>query len=166
MFTIISNLAHAGGIVLLIAAGVRDFISRTVPNRVPALIAILALALQWQAGSLRFALPAGAAVFIVAAFCWRRGWLGGGDVKLFAAAALLVPPGKVPAMIVAVALAGGALALLYLALAALLPNARPGRPAGRLARILRIERRRIRRHGPLPYASAIAAGAIFILLRP
>jgi hypothetical protein len=41
---------------------------------------------------------------------------------------------------------------------------RPGaRPRSLLARIVRVERRRLSRGGPLPYASAIAAGTIFII---
>ena len=36
--------------------------------------------------------PASAAVFALGAVCWRCGWLGGGDTKLLAACAVLVPP--------------------------------------------------------------------------
>ena len=38
------------------------------------------------------ALSAAGIVFGVALVCWLRGWMGGGDVKLLGACALLVPP--------------------------------------------------------------------------
>ncbi len=96
--------------------------------------------------------------------------MGGGDVKLLAAAALLLPPRLVPGYVLAVALAGGVLGLLYLGLGALLrrraPRATPRRPATLLRRALRAEAWRIRRRGPLPYGCAIAAGALFAVLQP
>ena len=45
------------------------------------------------------------------------------------------------------------------------PTPPRGPKAKLIPRILRAERWRIRRHGPLPYASAIAAGAVFTLFR-
>ena len=154
----------AGSAVLLLEAGACDIATRTVPNRVPAMLAAVGAALRLESGHLAGALAAALTVGVLAFFCWRRGWLGGGDVKLLAAAALLVAPARVPGLILAVALAGGVLSLLYLLLQALLPDPASPRPSNRLARILRVEHRRIRRRGPLPYASAIAAGAIFVLL--
>ena len=98
---------------------------------------------------------------------WLRGALGGGDVKLLAATALLLPPALIPAQLLAVALAGGALALLHLALRPLLRNLRAdGRPRGALRRALRREGRRIRAGAPLPYGVAIALGTAFVLIRP
>jgi prepilin peptidase CpaA len=152
----------AGGMALLLAAGVQDFATRLVSNQLSLAIALCGAGLRWREGNFWLGLAAAFAVFFVAAFCWRRGWLGGGDVKLLGAAAFFVAPGQIPALLLATSLAGGVLALLYLALAAL-PAPRPPRgPKANLpARILRAERWRIRRHGPLPYASAIAAGAVF-----
>jgi prepilin peptidase CpaA len=94
---------------------------------------------------------------------WRRGWMGGGDVKLLGAAALRVPPYAVPGMLMATALAGGVLALFYLVARRRL--ARPGgpRPSSLLLRALRAERWRLRRGGPMPYAVAIACGVFFVL---
>jgi prepilin peptidase CpaA len=66
--------------------------------------------------------------------------------------------------ILASALAGGVLALIYLGLRAVTPVRPNGvRPQRFLARLIRAERRRVRRGGPLPYASAIALGAICVL---
>jgi prepilin peptidase CpaA len=44
-----------------------------------------------------------------------------------------------------------------------LPRPLPGRPPSLAARIIRVERWRLRRGGPLPYAVAIASGAFFVL---
>jgi len=152
------------GVLLLIVAGWCDIATRTVPNQIPAALAGIGIVLRMFAGDLLIALAVACVVFLLAFFCWRRGWLGGGDVKLFAAAALLVAPARVPGLVIDTALAGGMLALLYLALQAVLPAPAPARPAARLARVLRVEQWRIRHRAPLPYASAIAAGAIFVLL--
>lgn len=159
-------------VALLLFAALHDLAARTVPNAASGAIAALGLGLRTLAGDLAAALAAALLVFVLAAFCWRRGWLGGGDVKLLGAAALLVAPPRLPALLAAVALAGGGLALVYLALSVLLPAAaRPPASAPRRSgatiwrRVLRVERRRIRRRGPLPYASAIAAGAMIVLLR-
>jgi prepilin peptidase CpaA len=98
--------------------------------------------------------------------CWRRSWIGGGDVKLLTACALLVQPASVPELIVSCALAGGALALLYLALERLLPANVPTVPVGRFARIWQAERHRIAGRTSLPYACAITAGVALTLCFP
>lgn len=166
VFPLITTGLTAGGMALLLAAGAEDFATRLVSNRLSLALALCGVGLRWREGALWIGLLAALAVFLAGAFCWRRGWLGGGDVKLLGAAALFVAPARIPALLLATSLAGGVLALLYLALAAL-PPAAPARPraAWLPARLLRIERWRIRRHGPLPYASAIAAGAVFTLFR-
>jgi prepilin peptidase CpaA len=113
-------------------------------------------------------------VFAGCWYCWRRGWIGGGDVKLLSACAMLVPPASVPELVLATSIAGGALALFYLCLARLLrasATAQPTRlqangqppPTGLVGRIWRVERRRIRRRLSLPYACAISAGVLLTL---
>ncbi len=166
VLSLITTSLTAGGMALLLAAGAEDIATRLVSNRLSLALALCGVGLRSREGALWIAVPAALAVFVAAAFCWRRGWLGGGDVKLLGAAALFVPPARIPALLLATSLAGGALALLYLALAALPPPTAPlGAKAKPIPRLLRIERWRIRRHGPLPYASAIAAGAVFTLFR-
>ncbi len=150
---------------LLLASVVTDIAARRVPNWIPALLAATGLALRAASGTLAGGVLAAALVFLLMVFCWRRGWMGGGDVKLLTAATLTVPPLAAAWLLLAVALAGGALAALYLLLGAVLPRVRP-RPGGDgrgLARILSRERRRIAGGGPVPYAAAIAAGTLFVL---
>ena len=91
----------------LIAAALHDVVARTIPNAIPAFIALLGLALRAAEGDLAWGLLAFVLVFAVAAIAWRYHVMGGGDVKLLAACALLPPPGSVADMLVAIALAGG-----------------------------------------------------------
>ena len=152
------------GALCLLAAAVHDLIARTAPNWTAAALAISGLALRLLHGQVLAGLLVGLVVFAVAAFCWRRGWMGGGDVKLLAAAAIFVPPAEVLTFITAVTMTGGVLALIYLAARRIVRAPSPVRPRSLLARALRVEQWRIRRGGPLPYACAIAAGSLFVLL--
>jgi prepilin peptidase CpaA len=149
---------------LLLIASLHDLVARTVPNWLAAALAVLGIGLRVIGGSLLIGLGAGLAVFVVAAICWRRGWMGGGDVKLLAASAIVVPPSLVLSFVAAVAICGGVLALLYLLARRLVSPPHSARPRTFLARVLRVERWRISRGGPLPYACAIAAGGLFVLL--
>jgi prepilin peptidase CpaA len=153
-----------GSVVLLVMASLHDLIARTVPNWLAVALAVLGIALRVAGGSLLTGTLAGAIVFVLAAICWRRGWMGGGDVKLLAASAIVVPPSLVLSFITAVALCGGVLAVFYLVAGRLVPPPQPVRPSTLLARALRVERWRIKRGGPLPYACAIAAGGLIVLL--
>jgi len=147
----------------LVAAALHDVASRTIPSAFSLAVGLAGVALRLHAGDLAPALAAAALVFALAMFAWRLGALGGGDVKLLAAAALLPPPSLVPDLLVTVALCGGLLALLVLALRPLAPRAAGPRPRSLLARTLRAEAWRLRRRGPLPYAVAIAGGALLTL---
>ena len=161
----------AAAMALLFAAA-HDVAVRTVPNVVSLIVAIAGLGLNTLDGRLLLALFGGGLVFAAAWYCWRRGWIGGGDVKLLGACALLVPPDTVPQLMLSTAIAGGVLALLYLALARLLPGsatgprAHPVSRAGLVPRVLRVERRRIRRGQSLPYSCAITAGVLLTLFVP
>jgi prepilin peptidase CpaA len=149
----------------LLFAALHDLAFRTIPDWVSAALAADAVLLRLLDHHLAAALACGLAVFTLAAFCWRRGWLGGGDVKLLGATAILVPPGLVPSYIAAVAFAGGGLALLYLLLERIVPSPRLRQATSLASRILTIECRRIRRRASLPYATAISAAAMLMLVR-
>lgn len=152
------------GAALLVMASLHDLVARTIPNWLVGALAVLGIVLRALTGSLLGGVVAGLVVFVLAAICWRRGWMGGGNVKLLAAAAIAVPPSLVLSFITTVALCGGVLALLYLVAGRMVAPPPASRPRSLLARALRVEQWRIRRGGPLPYACAIAAGGLFILL--
>jgi prepilin peptidase CpaA len=156
------------GTVLIVAA-LHDLAFRTVPNWMPLVVAVAAALARAGQGDLAASAGVAAIVLAATAGCWQRGWLGGGDVKLMAASSMLVPPALAMTLLLNVALAGGALALVYLGLGLMVRRPRAlgsklARP-GLLRRIWRAECYRIHRRGPLPYASAIAAGSLLMLVR-
>lgn len=157
-------LSTAGAALALAGCALHDVAVRTVPNTLLAVVALCALVLA----AAQHRLPVSSAIFAVlflASFgLWLRGWLGGGDAKLLSVCGLLVAPAAVPPMLLVTALAGGVLCLPYLPGKHLFSRPAPGRPALLHARLVRCERWRLRRRGPLPYAVAIASGAIFALL--
>ncbi len=148
---------------ILLAAVLNDIAFRTIPNWMSAALLALGIGIRSLDGGLVPGLLACVLILFGAGFCWRRGWLGGGDVKLLAACGVLAPPGLSGVMLLDVALAGGVLAVLYLALGWALAAPGDDCPPGRLRGILWEERRRIHGRGPVPYASAIAAGALLVL---
>lgn len=151
--------------LLLLAAALNDVALRTIPNGASVALVLTGAALRLQDGGIVAGLLLAAAVFGVAVLCWQRGWMGGGDVKLLAATALVVPPLQVGSLLMLTALSGGVLAVLYLILSRVVRVAPPGgRRRGPLARVLRAERWRICRGAPLPYGLAIAFGGITLLL--
>jgi prepilin peptidase CpaA len=149
----------------LCAAAVTDVRCRRVPNLSSALVALAGLAARAASGDALPSLLLASAVFAILYLLWRCEFLGGGDVKLLSACVLVVPAGTVAALLAAVALSGGALALAYLILrvAAPMPHPRPVLSRWSLRRLCRVEAWRIRRGGPLPYACAISAGCMFTL---
>ena len=118
----------AGAGVLLAGAALHDVALRTIPNTVSIGLGLIGLALRLQDGWILTSLSAATAVFTLALLCWRRGWLGGGDVKLIAATTLIVPPLQVGSLLVLVAQCGGVLALIYLALSRVVRVAPAGQP--------------------------------------
>ena len=85
-------------------------------------------------------------ILLLGTAAFAAGWLGGGDVKLFAAAGLWFDFRAAIAFVTFVFLAGGALAICYLA-------ARPFRRE-------RVDKKR----GRIPYGIAIALGAFAMIL--
>ena len=147
----------------LIAAALHDVAARTIPNAIPAFVVVLGLLLRAAEGDLAWGLLACVLVFALGVLAWRYHVMGGGDVKLLAACALLPPPGSVADMLVAIALAGGALSLVYLVFRGRHPLAIPPRASTLVGRAFRAEIWRLRRGGPLPYGVAICGGVLLTL---
>jgi prepilin peptidase CpaA len=165
---ITAAMTLASGAVLLLAA-LHDVVSRTVPNWMSGVIACCGVAAACAGDRLLISLGLGLAIFAVAAICWRRGWMGGADVKLLGAIAIVLPPGMVSLFAIAMSAGGAAHAVIYL-LARRMVTPPPPLPAhdqrrrSLLERALRAERWRISRGGPLPYACAIAFGFVVVVL--
>jgi prepilin peptidase CpaA len=153
--------------VLLLAAW-HDVVSRTVPNWMPMAIACCGVVAAFVNDRLFLSTGLGVAVFFLAAMCWRRGWMGGADVKLLGAITIVLPPGMVSMFAIAMSLSGAAQAVVYILARRVVTPSRseasgPPRARALLPRALRAERWRISRGGPLPYACAIAFGFLFVV---
>jgi prepilin peptidase CpaA len=153
----------AVGLALMFGAALHDIAVRTVPNCVPAALAVLGVAARVLAGDIWLALAVAGVVFLVAALLWWRGMMGGADAKLLGAMALLAPPGRIPELLLTIALCGGVLAIFYLLMSHLVTRPAPGPRRTFVGRLAKAERWRLSRRGPLPYATAIAGGSMIVL---
>ncbi len=106
-------------------AGVMDLLTFTIPNRVSlALLAgfLAAAPLVGMPWAIFFShLGAGLAMLLVGFAMFSRGWIGGGDAKLMAAAALWLGLDSLLIYLMWTALLGGGLALLLLGYRRFLP---------------------------------------------
>lgn len=146
---------------LLLTAAWQDLRSMRIANRL-SLAVIVAFALWALAGigvgrtsveGLAATVLCAIAVFGVGALAFALGALGGGDVKLLAAASLFAGPGLLLDFLTVTALAGGVLAAAILAGVPIGP-ALPGRD-GTLRTKLR---------SGLPYGPAIAVGGLWVVV--
>ncbi len=153
------------GCLLLVIAAAHDIAARTVSNRLVVGLALAGCALRALDGTLLLSGAAAAFVFAGAYVCWLFRALGGGDVKLLTAATLFVAPHMAPTLLTGMCLSGGMIALPFLVARRRISRSPPGRPTAFLGRVLRAERWRLRRGGPLPYAVAIACGALFVVIK-
>ena len=151
---------------LLVFAGLHDLAVRTVPNYAAVLLLLIGATLRTLDHNLLPALFFALVMFLFLAAIWAAGLMGGGDVKLWAASVLLIPPSirMESAFLVDVLLLGGALAVFYLLLSLAVHKPAASRAGSRFQRYLRAERWRIKRRAPLPYACAIAGGTFAVLL--
>jgi prepilin peptidase CpaA len=162
----VSEMLVTAMLALLLAAAWRDVITRTIPDTISVLLLAAGGFGQFHNGVLAIAASAVTALLLFALLfvLFTRGLLGGGDVKLLTALAVGLAPYDCYRLVVATALSGGLLAIGYLLLSRLKRRQYTITRRSLFHRILAVERWRIRRHGPLPYAVAIAAGGAFVLL--
>ena len=172
--SLIQALPWTASLLALAGSAAADLRARIIPNEFALLIAVCGLAMALRSGAAQLWLPVLAAlcVFSVLGILAHDNAIGGGDVKLIAAACLLVPPDSIPALLIEIALAGGVLSCLYLA-GGLLLRRQPAlyrRPAGAAQasafhKWLRREGSRIARGYPVPYALAVLGGVTIHLMR-
>ena len=158
--TIAATLCVLVFAALVIAAAIKDAISFTIPNWIPltliAAFPLAALAVGLPLTAFGWHAFIGFAALVAGMIMFALRWVGGGDAKLFAAAALWVGWPGVATFMMGAALAGGALAAVLV-----------------LARTAQL--RRLMLMGPnwmakladpgegVPYGVAIAAGALWAL---
>jgi prepilin peptidase CpaA len=168
----VTALLYAPAGALLIYAALHDLAARTVPNWLSGAVLALGVALRLLDHDLPAGLAVAAGTFAVLFAAWTAGLVGGGDVKLWAATGLLIPPLPRQELnfFLDVVVLGGVLAAIYLALRLFVrrPRGGPPRTAPRAVtlaeRVVRAESWRISRGAPLPYACAIAVGAMLTVL--
>src|SRR5438552_9424129 len=103
---------------LMAFAATSDLLTMTIPNRVSLALAAGFLVLAGVSGmgltDILAHVGAGATVLVVAFACFAMGWIGGGDAKVAAAAALWFGFGHLMDYLLHASLFGGALTLLLL----------------------------------------------------
>jgi prepilin peptidase CpaA len=158
----LDRLLLVGFVALMIAAAVGDFRRLVIPNwLVLALCALWPLHIATTGAVALATVPisifVAAAVLAAGAFLFARGLVGGGDVKLLAAASLWAGPSGVLRLLLMTALCGGALALAFLAALGRLSDAGRRIPQAGAAMV-----------GPgstpIPYGVAISAAALIVTI--
>ena len=139
-------------------AGSMDLITMTIPNRISLVLVAGFVALAPFVGltPLQYGahLATGAAMLAVGVFMFARGWIGGGDAKIFAAAALWFGFDHLGDFTLLSAMAGGVLTIALLVFRTMpLPN------------LARTQDWLVRLHHPrtgVPYGIAMAAAALMV----
>ncbi|HEX2723114.1 MAG TPA: prepilin peptidase [Gemmatimonadaceae bacterium] len=150
--------------VLLTAAFV-DLRKRRIPNSIVAVLAILGLAFSMLQRPVAAGFGNGVAGLMVALACWlpfyALGWLGAGDVKLFAAAGAWIGPIRAVEGALVAALAGAALSLIWMIRLRGVKDVvvTLGMSAGS-PELLAPSADKMSRRSSMPYGLAIAFGAI------
>ncbi|WP_372782250.1 prepilin peptidase [Phenylobacterium sp.] len=143
--------------VLVIVAALRDATSYTIPNWIPlslvAAFPIAAVALGMPLHDIGMQAAVGVAALAVGMGMYAARWIGGGDAKLFAAAALWIGWPATMTFLGMTGIAGGALAVSLLGLRSAM--VRPYMPSGPawFARLVEPGQN-------VPYGVAIAIGAL------
>lgn len=143
---------------LVLAAAIGDVLTMRIPNWLNAATALSVVPMAVLAGMpldvVQWHLLAGVVMLLFGFALFARGYIGGGDAKLMAAAGLWVGWSALLPFVLVTTLAGGALAIIY-----------------KLWQLVRTEhvvrdfawlRKAIRADLELPYGIAIAVGAMWV----
>ena len=133
--------------LMLLYAAATDLRARIIGNGLNLAIALLAPLYWWASGlepwpGMAVQLALAACVFAMFAFIFSMGWMGGGDVKLLTALALWLPLAAVIKLLIAMALLGGVLTLLVVAVHRL---------------------RKLQSNPEVPYGVAIACAGLWVI---
>lgn len=161
MAEILLLLAVGGFIALVLWAAISDIATMLIPNRIPVGLVILFALAAPMAGlsgaDVLWHVGVAAAVFAVTVALFVLNIFGGGDAKLAPAIALWIGPQAVMDFLFHTALWGGLLGLFFLLARRICTPTEGERPAW-IERLLKPD-------GGIPYAVALAAGAVAGFLR-
>jgi prepilin peptidase CpaA len=151
---------------LLLCAAMTDVAARSIPNKITALLAVLAMGRLplFDPSLLMVSVVTTVVLFTVLVILYARGYIGGGDVKLLSSVAIGLSFTSLLQLLTTMSFAGGVIALLHLVLRQLPRPTLPPAGSSFLRRVYAIERWRNLRRAPLPYGVAIAAGGIWTLI--
>ena len=151
----------------ILASAYTDLKDRIIPNELACLVAAsgIALGLLTRPGQMPLSLLAAIALLFALGALAHFHMIGGGDVKLISAAALLVPPADIGKLLVFIALAGGVLSCAYLLARRALKGGGLGAMTENSQDWLSREGARIAAGGPMPYAVAILGGLATLIAR-
>ena len=164
-----ASMALAAGIVftaILVMAAIGDLRTRRIPNRLVAVLAVAGIAYSVaRAPVMTGFLQAGGGMAAGLA-CWlpfyMLGWLGAGDVKLYAAAGSWLGPARAVEGAVMGALFGALLSLLWMVKSQGIRNvAHTLGMAAATPDLLAPDSDQARKRSTMPYAVALAFGAIW-----
>ncbi|MBC7477914.1 MAG: prepilin peptidase [Pseudorhodobacter sp.] len=159
MTTVFATVSLAFFPLTILYAGLGDLATMRIPNRVVVTIllgyAVLAPLSGFSLAQLALGLVAASVVFLLAFGAFACGWMGGGDVKLMAAAALWLGLPQMVAFLLWTSIAGGLLTLALMAYRSL-PLTQMAFDATGWASRLHLDRTRV------PFGVAIAAGSLIV----
>lgn len=163
--TPVATLAGIAFTVILAAAAIGDFRTRRIPNRLVAALAVLGVAFSvvYDQGLLGF--PRAGGGLLVGLACWlpfyALGWIGAGDVKLYAAAGAWLGPMRALDGAVVGALSGAVLSLIWMMKAyGVKYSVRTLGLAAGTPQVLAPGTGATAKRSTLPYGIAIATGAV------
>jgi prepilin peptidase CpaA len=156
----------AGFAGLMVTAAFQDFRRLIIPNTLTLSLCILWLLYLATAPSITLAAGfvaagCGLAVFLAGAVLFSRGLIGGGDVKLLAAATLWAGPDATMPLLILTGVFGGVLALVLLSPLGTLITL-TCRPALDISAAAAAHKSTV----PVPYGVAIAAAALIVTVPP
>ena len=147
---------------LLLSAAIGDLKRYRIPNSysisLVALYPLFVLSAPYAVSPL-VSLSIMAAVLVLSIVAFALRWIGGGDAKLLAAAALFAGPAMIIEFLVVTALAGGMLSVVMLSRSLRVSL------ASTLDHVGNHTLRDAMRADVIPYGVAIAAGGVFLALR-
>lgn len=174
MTDLIVTAGQTAIVVALAVAAVTDLRDRLVPDAAAAAVALIGIATTalTSPSTLGYSLAAAALLLLLLLIAARQTIIGGGDAKLLAAVSLAVPLHQIPAVLAAIALAGGVQALLYLAARfkrgghhhQAAANAEQRRISATLTWMFGREWDRARGRQPIPYAVPVLLGVVWTYL--